>query len=240
MEGIASAVERWGYRAFPREEGDFGYGRLLVAIRKEPTERHFDPEKVRFRLRDASGDVRRRTASWRVPVEESGRLLPGSAALKDRHGKEVEFFTFGGTVDHAKTESAVVYVFDSPAPILEFAAAEETVSDQFAYEAEGTLGELEEQYDERWGRGFDHRLAEIEPLSLYIAILDAILSRYEKAPCLEKAFHTLYDALSLEKRMLQAADAWPKSSPELQELVLEDAGRAVSKRAGGVESPNPS
>ncbi|MGD8998680.1 MAG: hypothetical protein PVH80_11285 [Anaerolineae bacterium] len=76
-ESIAAAVEGWGYRAFPRPEGDFGYGRLLVAIRKEPTHHHFDPQRLRFRLRDASGEVRRRTTSWQVPVDESGRIYPG-------------------------------------------------------------------------------------------------------------------------------------------------------------------
>jgi hypothetical protein len=138
-----------------------------------------------------------------MPVDESGRLVAGSVVLTDRREKEVEFFNFGGTVERITTESALVYAFDSPAPILGLTAAGNTVSDQLAFETEGILGELEEQYEERYGRAFPKRLAEIDPVSLYVAIVNSILTRYEEAPRLEEAFHGLYDALREEKSRLQ-------------------------------------
>ena len=221
-ESIARAAEGWGYRTFPRQDdGDLGYGKLLVAIRQEPTEHHYDPERLRFRLRDATGEVRWRTASWRTPVEESGRICPAPLTLYDRHDKEVEFFTFGGTVDSTLHPDGLFYMFSSPAPILELVPPKETVPDQLAYEAEGILGELEEAWQEQYGEGFAGRLTEVEPLTLYCAILNAILLRYQAAPALQEAYHTLYAALQKEKKHLIGQGLWPERPPQPEDLLFK-------------------
>jgi hypothetical protein len=71
-------------------------------------------------------------------------------SLYDRVEKQVEFFTFGGTVDVVSDSGALIYAFRSSAPILELTSPEETASDQLAYEAEGILAETEEQWEERY------------------------------------------------------------------------------------------
>jgi hypothetical protein len=220
-ESIAAAVEGWGYRVLPRAEGgSFGYGSLLVAIRKEPTRQHFDPQRLRFRLRDASGDVRWRTASWRSSVDESGPICPGPVILHDRFEKEVEFFTFGGTIDVVSNPSALIYAFRSSAPILELVSPDGTVSDQLAYEAEGILARMEERWLEQYDEGFAARLTEIAPFSLYTAILNAIILRYQGEPALKTAFRTLYAALEQEKAHLSVHGLWPEHVPDVEDLLV--------------------
>jgi hypothetical protein len=223
-ESMATAVEGWGYRTFPRPEGgDFGYSRLLVAIRKQPTHHHFDPHRLHFCLRGASGKVRLRTATLDVPVEESGRVCPGPVSLFDRAEREVEFFTFGATVEVVSNPSALFYAFHSPAPILELTSPGETIVDQLAYEAQGVLARMEERWDERYDSGFAERLTEIAPDSLYVAILDSILLRYQAAPALQRAFPVLYAALEKEKKHLVTVDLWPEHPPQMEDLVFESA-----------------
>jgi hypothetical protein len=220
-EVSATDAEGWGYRVFPRPEGgDLGYARLLVAIRKQPTQDHFDPERLRFRLRGPGGEVMWRTASWRVPVEQSGRICPGPVVLLDRYDKEVEFFTLGGSVRRVPDSSALIYLFESNAPILELTPREKTVSDQLAYEAEEVLGRIEEQWDEHRDGGFAERLTEIDPFALYVSILDAILLRYGRAESLHNAHRTLHTALEEEKQRLRAHELWPDQLPTPEDLVF--------------------
>jgi hypothetical protein len=221
-ESIAAAVEGWGYRAYPRSEGgEFGYARLLVAIRKEPTVEHYDPQRLRFRLRSHSGEVRWRTATWLVPVSESGHICPGPVALTDRRDKRVVFFTFGGTVEVISDPSVLIYTFNSVAPILELTMPRETVSDHLAYEAEVILAELEERWDEHYDTGFAERLAEIDPATLYVAILNTILQRYRGALALEQAYSAFYAAIEKEKAYLSVGGLWPPQPLQAADLVLQ-------------------
>ena len=221
-ESIAAAVEGWGYRAYPRSEGgEFGYARLLVAVRKEPTLEHYDPQRLRFRLRSHSGEVRWRTATWLVPVGESGHICPGPVVLTDRRDKRVEFFTFGGTVEVTTYPSVLIYAFNSAAPILELTMPRETVSDHLAYEAEVILAELEERWDEHLETGFAERLAEIDPATLYASILNTILQRYRGAAALQQAYSAFYAAIEKEEAYLSARGLWSPEPLQAGDLVLE-------------------
>ena len=221
-ESLAACVEGWGYRPFERKDGGaFGYSSLLVAIRKEPTEQHFDPRRVGFRLVDSDGNVRQRIASWRTPVTETGPVCAGPIRLIDRIDKEVRFFTFGGSVRSVAEPSSYIYAFHSPGPILEFTHPPETVSDQLGHEAESILGELEELWDEHEGEPFSKRLAQIDPLALYTTIVNTILRRYEAQPSLRRAFHALYEALEDERQALRVDERWSQARLTAKELIFE-------------------
>jgi len=221
-ESIVAAVEGWGYRTYPRlEGGEFGYARLLVAIRKEPTLEHYDPQRLRFRLRDDGGEVRWRTATWLVPVLESGHICPGLVVLTDRRDRRVEFFTFGGTVEVISDPSVLIYAFKSVAPILELVGPRETVSDHLAYEAEVILAELEERWDEQYDTGFAERLSEIDPATLYAATVNTVLQRYRGSAALQQAYSAFYAALEKEKGYLSARGLWPSQPLQAGDLVLQ-------------------
>jgi hypothetical protein len=220
-ELAAMGAGDWGYRVFPRPGGgNLGYGELAVAIRERPTHQHFDPLRLRFRLLDPEGDVRWRTASWRVPVMDSGRICPGPVTLADRYEKEVEFFTFGGAVDVISNPTALVCLFTSAAPILELTAKANAVSDQLASEAEEIIGRVGEQWQEEYDEGFAERLIEVEPFSLYIAVLNTILLRYRATPALSETYPALHSALKKEREWLLARDLWPDEPSSVEELIL--------------------
>jgi hypothetical protein len=221
-EPIVAAVEGWGCRAYGSSEGgEFGYARLLVATRREPTLEHYDPQRLRFRLRDGGGEVRSRTATWLLPVLESGHFCPGLVVLTDRRDRRAEFFTFGGTVEVISDPNVLIYAFNSVAPILELVGPRETVSDHLAYESEVILAELEERWHEQHDTGFPERLAEIDPATLYAAILSTVVQRYRGSAALQQAYSAFYAALEKERQHLRARGLWPDPSLQAMDLLVQ-------------------
>jgi hypothetical protein len=222
-QSVLELMKRWGYFPLPKPHPDSpGYSGLLVAIREQPTGKHFDPQTLHLRLRDEKGLARWRTLSWLSPLEAgTDHACAGLVTLYDRSGKRVDFFTFGGTLEVTSVPGEVVYALRSPAPVLELTAHDETAPDQLASETELLMGEMEE----RWGldeQGYDRRLAAVEPLQFYLAVLQSILLHYERARVLEKAYHQLYDVLRQEKEWLVEKRIWPVKSLVLEDLLAPD------------------
>jgi hypothetical protein len=222
-QSVLELVKDWGYYPLPQSHPDSpGYSGLLVAIREQPTGKHFDPETLHLRLRDEHGLARWRTLSWLTPLEAgTSHACPGLVTLRDRSGKRVDFFVFGGTLEPVSGPGEMVYVLRSPAPVLELTAHDETVADQLASETESLMGEMEEG----WGldeQGYERRLAAAEPLQFYLGAVQAILLHYERAQVLEEAYHQLYDWLRREKEWLIEQDRWPAQPHTLEHLLAPD------------------
>jgi hypothetical protein len=165
------AVRDLGYQLLPQTHRHSpGGSGLLVAIRKEPTGKHYDPKTMHLHLRDVHGMAKQRSLSLLSPGPDSDRVCPGHVILSDRLDKRVEFFTFGGSLEVIPAADARVYVLHSPAPVLAMVAEEETAADLLAAETDALLAQVEV----RWGhdeRGFNQRLAEVEPLPFYMGTL---------------------------------------------------------------------
>lgn len=218
-ESVLELVKSWGYRPLTKPHPDsLGYGRLLVAIRKQPTEQHFDPQRLHLRLRDEHGLAKWRTLSWLSPLEGSGHVCPCLITLHDRSDKRVYFFTFGGTLEATPGADKTVYELRSPAPILELTGRDETVQDQLASETGELLGEIEVQWkaDEK---GFSRRLAQVDPAQFYLATLQSLPHRYEHTHALEDTYHELHDALCREREWLAEKGQWPTQSAALEDLL---------------------
>jgi hypothetical protein len=114
-------MKDWGYYTLEKPHpGSPGYTGLVVAIRKQPTVKHFDPETVHLCRRDDYGLPKGTTVSLISPLaEETGTVCPGIIRLRDRTGREVDFYTFGGSLETAVRSGEMVVVVRSPAPILE-------------------------------------------------------------------------------------------------------------------------
>ena len=213
-------MEHWGYFPLPKPHPDRpGYSGLLVAIREQPTGKHFDPQTLHLHIRDAYGLARWRTLSCLSPLEEGiDHVCPGLVTLRDRSDKRVDFFTFGGTLALSSAPGEVVYTLRSPAPVLELTAHDETVPDQLAIEAEELLGRI----GAMWGedeKGFNQRLAEIRPLQFYVTALAAILHHYEQAHVLEETHHELAVVLRREREWLIEKGLWPAKPLTLEDLL---------------------
>lgn len=102
-EAIAEYMVGWGYRTLPKHHMDSpGYSGLVVAIRPELTLQHFDPQRISLTIQDEGGEATQRTLSWLTPGGDFFRVCAGTIALRDRHGRAAEFFTFGGRLQIAK------------------------------------------------------------------------------------------------------------------------------------------
>jgi hypothetical protein len=223
-QSILHLMENWGYYLLPQSHPESpGYTGLLVAIRKNPTEKHFDPQTIRLRLRNKY-DQAKWTALWlhspqELPLEASIHICPGKVILRDRTDKRANFFVFGGSLEAVSVPGETVYSIRSPAPILKLTDDPESVPDQLASETEALISELEV----KWGaneEGFARRLAQVDPLQFYLATLQAILARYERDHhILEETFHEFYLALRNEKRRLMDRGQWPATLPALGELL---------------------
>jgi hypothetical protein len=218
-QSVFELMKNWGYYPLAKSHPEsLGYTGLLVAIRHEPTGKHFDPQALHLHLRDESCSAKWRTLSWLSPLEGTGHVCPGAVTLEDRSGKEIQFFTFGGSLEMTSGSGEMVYSLQSPAPVLELVAPEETIPDQLAAETEELLGRIEV----KWGEdeeGFRRRLAEVDPLQFYIATLGSILHHYEQIHILEEAYHELVAALRQEREWLIEKHLWPAKSLALEDLL---------------------
>jgi hypothetical protein len=218
-QSVFDLIKDWGYYPLAKSHPDsLGHTGLLVAIRKEPTGKHFDPQTLHLRLRDEYGGAGWKTLSWLSPLEGVGHACPGMITLRDQPGNLVEFFTFGGSLEMTLGPGEMIYSLRSPAPVLEVTAPEETVPDQLAAEVEGLLARIEVKWrkDEK---GFNRRLAEVDSLQFYLSALASILNRYEQVHVLEEAHHEFFVALRREKEWLIEKLLWP-AKPLALEILL--------------------
>lgn len=219
-QSILKLIEHWGYYLLPKSRPQSpGYTGLLVAIRERPTGMHFDPEKVRIRLRDPVED----RCDWRLvsrlsPVREAVRVCPGLVSLADRVGKRVDFFSYGGWLESTQGPGELVYSLRSRAPVLRITENEETVANQLAAESEALLAEIEAGWLPR-DEPFRHRLAHLDPLQAYLGTLCSLMNSYEQQPGRRTAFRELHDALEAEVEWLVYHGVWPDSPCGLEELL---------------------
>jgi hypothetical protein len=218
-QSVLELMKNWGYYSLAKPHpGSPGHSGLLVAIREEATGKHFDVQTLRLRLRDEYGRAKGRAFIWLSPLEGTGHVCPGTVTLEDRSDKQVEFFTFGGSLEMTSGSGEVVYSLRSPAPVLELTSPEETVPDQLAYETEELLGRIEV----KWGedkKGFSRRLAEVDSLQFYLAALGSILHHYEQVHVLEDTHHEFFTVLRREREWLIAKSLWPGKSLVLENLL---------------------
>lgn len=216
---FSEMIEGQGFALLPSSHpGSPGYSGLLVAIRKQPTGEHFDPERLNLPLQDESGIDWWRTLSLLSPPEKSAHVCPGRVILLDRFEKQLEFFSFGGTLEVISRPHELWCAISSPAPILELVAERDTIADQLASEAKALWAEIRAKWGPR-DHEFERRLAEAAPLPLYTATLHAILSRWESAPALEQTYHQSWDVLVHEKHWLVSQGLWPSPPLTVERLL---------------------
>jgi hypothetical protein len=216
-------IDKWGYYLLPRvHPASPGYGGLLIFIRQLPTHRHFDPEWIHLQLCD--NDMAH-AATLKLNSFSPGpiRVCPGRVVLHDRVDKQINFFTFGGSLDLFSQSGLCVYWLHSPAPILELSPDSPGVINQFAAEVELMLA----VFRAHWQADpceFTRRLCQLEPLQFYQANLASLLLRYRRAPALKQAYPQLYHLICTERNWLKKIGQWPEPPPTLGIFL----GRPVS------------
>ncbi len=113
----ATRIAEWGFLANPDLPDRPGPAYLLVALRAAPTLRHYDPESIEYWVsRDGRGERRELSRATSMPLSEE--FSWGMIRLVDRLRVTNEYLTFGGRLDAAMVDDAIVVAFTSPAPLL--------------------------------------------------------------------------------------------------------------------------
>ncbi len=113
----ARRISDWGFLANPDLPDRPGPAYLLVALRPDPTLRHYDPESIEYWVTDEDRG-RRRSLTRETPMPRSEAFSWGLIRLIDRLHVTNEYLTFGGRLNAAAVDDAVVAAFTSPAPLL--------------------------------------------------------------------------------------------------------------------------
>lgn len=120
-DAAASLLAELGYRLLEPEPGVADDSHLLVALRSEPTLRHFDPESIAYyapsgRVASLVSLTRRATLGHNLSERQA---LWGHVHIIDRIPVENRFLTFGGDLRLAVvTADLTVVDLWSPAPIV--------------------------------------------------------------------------------------------------------------------------
>jgi len=217
------ALERitdWGYFLLPKAHPHSpGHPGLLVTLCPEPTCLHYDPESLRLRLRE-SDQATWTTLTLASPLREARSVCPGLVTLRDRTGKRVDFFGFGGVLTGQAEADKIIYRLESPAPILEIINYTAALPDQFAAEVELLLSIFQTRWDTN-ERGFARRLAQVEPWPFYTASVESVLLRCRRTH-VQAVYHHLCAALTREKEWFQATGQWPVQLLTLSKLFEVD------------------
>jgi hypothetical protein len=212
-------MQRWGYdinaQPHPRSPG---YGRLVVAMRRVPTEEHYDPESIHLQLVGPQGFAMRHTIQ-RDSNLFSDKVAPGRLELTDRVNQRLGFFTYGATVDMGRTEDETVVEIRSPVPILELRGSlDESISEQLVSETEALWAKVRAQ----WGTddaGFMRRLSAVQPSVLYATTIHSLLTYYKDSGILRQTFPQFYSMLRREDEWLKSQGMSAMAAQSLDEIV---------------------
>ncbi|CAN5588848.1 hypothetical protein BH20CHL7_BH20CHL7_11910 [soil metagenome] len=199
LRAAAPLLADWGFLADPDLPDRPGPAYLLVALRDQPTLRHYDPEVVDYWVSDAGRGVRRSlTRATRMPIE-----MPfswGLIRIVDRLGVSNEYVSFGGQLRAAAVDGMTIAVFRSEVPLLRRGGH----SQGWDYGADtlaAYFGRVLLAVDVELG--YEARAAAADPPTRYAAFIDDLVVRYCRSPALQDHDPSLWRLLRGEAGRLQ-------------------------------------
>lgn len=174
-----------GYCFEPRQRpASPGHPRLAITLPETPTLRHFDPEAVCLAVVE-DDEVFHETVHHAWPGSEHLTLCAGLIHIRDRKGKCVAAFTYGGEARIIVEEAHTHLVVSSPAPILDLTVPDPfTVPALLAAETEVLIAGARADWDRAHRHeDFDDQLGQVDPAALYAACIATLVARFETIPC---------------------------------------------------------
>jgi hypothetical protein len=223
LEGAGRILGNLGFERIEldRTESD-GTSHLLVALRPQPTLKHFDPESIDYWIIDGDrGRAARLDRENRFPV--TADYAWGRISLTDRLGVKNEFLSFGGTLRAQMTADATVMVdFSSHAPILRWSGHSQT-TDPLASEVGAFFARIKVPID--FVPGAEALVSKASPLTLYCAFIQHVREKLAQARGLRDANRWLADWSAREGPRMEASstDQW-------------NAGAELRRQLGAIEA----
>jgi len=199
VEGAYRSLSGWGFLAQPDLPDVPGPAFLLVALRTEPSLRHFDPEVVRYWTPvDGRGRLEELTRRSRFPVVH--RFAWGSIVLVDRLGVSNDYLSFGGELTGACVDDTAIVMFTSTAPLLRRGGHSQGW-DEAADNVAAFFARIRGAIDARADREAD--LAVASPLVIYSAFVCDLIASYRRCEALQDGNPTRWLLLVHEERRLR-------------------------------------
>jgi len=193
---------------------------LIVALRREATERHFDPEVISYWRTGSNGRGRRTAVAFGTRERFGVPYSWGPIEIVDRLGVTNTFVSFGGTLTVVQADpDTFVATFRSDAPILRRGGHSQRYDD-IAAEITAFFGRVLVPIDFR--PGAEHLVALASPLARYAAFLRFDSRRLASAELVRGAYGPDARLVRREAERLQRADpaAWNEGARLLEELGL--------------------
>jgi len=211
----SSRLADLGFLAGPDLPDRPGPAYLLVALRDEPTLRHYDPERIEYWVTERGRGVRRSLVrSTPMPVDRA--FSWGMIRLYDRLAVTNEYLTFGGHLSAAEVDDATIAVFTSPAPMLR-RGGHSQVWDEGTDVLGAFFGRLVASVDTY--PELEPHLARADPLVRYAVFLEDVVGRYRASPDLRAAEPRVWTLLRTEDAYMRRDhdDAWQAGAEILRE-----------------------
>ncbi len=209
-----------GYLFYPSTRAHApGYHRLDIFIRPDPTERHFDPEKVRLPVLISGDGIEELEITHPWPLSADYRLCAGRIFITDRKHKEVEAFTFGGTLQIVSSPALTTCYIESDVPVFQLdGSGTESEGEMLAVEAEvllaarraARLADLRE---------YDLHLSALSPLALYCACLATLEPKFSHLHSHDEAHHHLLNFIRAEQKRLEDEGRWPVDEVRVESVL---------------------
>jgi hypothetical protein len=213
----AGLISDWGFLVEPDLPHRPGPACLLVAIRKQPTLRHYDPESVEYWVEeDGRGVAAILDHLTRMPLDVS--FSWGQVRVVDRVRATNQYVTFGGVLTADRVDGTTVATFLSPAPLLRRGG-----HSQGWDPGASSLGAFFARLRAAVGteRDLERLAADADPLARYAAFVHDLMERYGHSEALRTGDMSTWMLFRQERARLESEypDAWA-------------AGRELLKAAG--------
>jgi hypothetical protein len=204
-------LAEWGFLADPHLPDGPGPAYLLVAIRAQPTLRHYDPELVEYWITDEKEHGVNETITYASRLPREVAFSWGPISVVDRLGVANRYLTFGGTLHAERIGGEVICVFESPAPLLRRGGHSQGW-DTGAHSVAGFFGRLRAAAGEQ--HEFERRAAHSDPLTRYAAFVNEFVSRYRSSEYLRDHYPKLWTLMLGEEHRLRRDHpmAWAQGS----------------------------
>ncbi len=217
-------MERYpGYQFYPSQYSPaLGHPKVDIYLMSEPAGRFFDTFQAAFLVPD-QGDVKELLIEhpWNEWMGNPHvQILPGRFQLREKDGDLHYGFSLGGEIEIKNIEAATVCTVTSSAPIFNLSDDPDALGDVIANEVEGLLARREAAWGENVS-GYARRLANAEPLSLFIAILHTLVQDFQNLPAAVRShgYQKILHQLNLAAKILEGAGKWPEKAPDIQDLL---------------------
>jgi len=194
-----------------------GSPRLDIWLHLTPTHEHYDPDTVELLIPTQHAEITHLKVSHPWHFKNQYQVCPGRIILRDRVGKKVEAFTFGGQMQIESQPQTTEVSISSPAPIIQLRY--EDIPTLLVEEVETLLAERRAAWLPNED-GFQKRLIAAEPRGLYAACLKTLVEQFNAlAPDDSHKLKALENFIKGEIEANRRQGLWPPLVSPLNQLL---------------------